>query len=139
MQSGQAEEARDLRHMAEVCDVIVTMLPNTQSVADTLDNHDGILNHARKGCLLIDSSTIDPLTSQRLQAAAQSKGLRMIDAPVSGGTMGAAAGTLTFMVGGSESDLLSAQDVLYTMGKRIVHCGGSDSTNYYCNCLLLTD
>jgi len=125
-QQGKAEAARDLRHMADVCDVIITMLPHTQSMIDTLENPNyGIINHAKKkGCLVIDSSTIDPLASRRLHSAAVSKGLRMIDAPVSGGTMGAAAGTLTFMVGGSESDLLSAQDVLSAMGKRIVHCGG---------------
>lgn len=125
-QQGRAEAARDLQHMAAVCDVIITMLPHTQSVADTLDDPSyGIISHAKKkGCLLIDSSTIDPLASRRLHSAAVSKGLRMIDAPVSGGTLGAAAGTLTFMVGGSESDLLSAQDVLSAMGKRIVLCGG---------------
>lgn len=125
-QRGRAEAARDLQHMASVCDVIITMLPHTQSVADTLeDPHYGIISHAKKkGCLLIDSSTIDPLASRRLHAAAISKGLRMIDAPVSGGTMGAAAATLTFMVGGIESDMRSAQDVLSAMGKRIVHCGG---------------
>ena len=84
----------------------------------------GIFENAKKGSLLIDCSTIDPLASQALAEEAMNKyGLNMIDAPVSGGVTGAAAGTLTFMVGGDEKDVTRATPVLDRMGKAVIHCG----------------
>jgi 3-hydroxyisobutyrate dehydrogenase-like beta-hydroxyacid dehydrogenase len=79
------------------------MLPMTQHVQTTLTGVDGVFQHCPKGSLIIDSSTIDPIASQALHTIAQEKGLKMLDAPVSGGVTGAAAGTLTFMVGGEET------------------------------------
>ncbi|TCD24348.1 3-hydroxyisobutyrate dehydrogenase [Pseudomonas sp. IC_126] len=106
-------------------EVIVTMLPAAAHVRQVYLGDDGLLAHVPAGVLLIDSSTIDPMSAREVAAAAASNGNPMLDAPVSGGTVGAAAGTLTFMVGGSDADFQKAQPILATMGKNIVHCGGS--------------
>ncbi|QGZ31351.1 3-hydroxyisobutyrate dehydrogenase [Stutzerimonas stutzeri] len=106
-------------------EVIITMLPAATHVRQVYLGEDGLLANVPAGVLLIDSSTIDPMTAREVAAAAANNGNPMIDAPVSGGTVGAAAGTLTFMVGGSEADFQKAQPILATMGKNIVHCGGT--------------
>jgi 3-hydroxyisobutyrate dehydrogenase len=100
-----AEEAADIKSMAKQCDVIITMLPASKHVQGVMNGPDGIIANAKAGALLIDSSTIDPLVSRSLHEAAAAAKLRMIDAPVSGGVTGAAAGTLTFMVGGTVENL----------------------------------
>lgn len=105
-------------------EVIVTMLPAAAQVKAVYLGDDGLLTHARPGVLLIDCSTIDPHSAREVAAAAEAKGNPMLDAPVSGGTGGAAAGTLTFMVGGSDADFARARPLLAAMGKNIVHCGG---------------
>jgi 3-hydroxyisobutyrate dehydrogenase len=102
-------------------EVIVTMLPAGQHVIAAWRS---ILPHAKKGALLIDSSTIDVDSARRAHVMAKENGLVSLDAPVSGGVGGAVAGTLTFMCGGSEIALASARPLLEKMGKRIVHCGG---------------
>lgn len=106
-------------------ELIVTMLPAAAHVKAVYLGDDGLLANVRPGVLLIDSSTIDPHSAREVAAAAQKHGNPMLDAPVSGGTGGAAAGTLTFMVGGSDADFDRAQPVLAAMGKNIVHCGGN--------------
>ena len=103
-------------------DVIVTMLPAGKHVIAVLDE---VLPKARKGALIIDSSTIDFDNARKAHAMAQQHGLLLIDAPVSGGTGGAKAGTLTFMCGGEAAAFAAAKPVLENMGKRIVHCGGA--------------
>ncbi|THG72210.1 3-hydroxyisobutyrate dehydrogenase [Pseudomonas sp. A-1] len=108
---------------AEV-ELIITMLPAAAHVKAVYLGDDGLLANVRPGVLLIDSSTIDPHSAREVAAAAEKHGNPMLDAPVSGGTGGAAAGTLTFMVGGSDADFDRAQPVLAAMGKNIVHCGG---------------
>lgn len=105
--------------------VIITMLPAAAHVRQVYLGEDGLLAHVPSGVLLIDSSTIDPMTAREVAKVAAQKGNPMIDAPVSGGTGGAAAGTLTFMVGGSEADYQAARPILATMGTNIVHCGDS--------------
>lgn len=109
------------------CDVevIITMLPASQHVKAVYLGEDGLLAHVKPGVLLIDSSTIDPLSARQVASAAAEHGNPMIDAPVSGGTGGAAAGTLTFMVGGSQADFDQAHGLLANMGKNIVYCGAS--------------
>lgn len=82
-----------------------------------------MFKHAKKGTILLDCSTIDPVASKNLGNEAKSLGFHMIDAPVSGGVTGAAAGTLTFMVGGEESILKQVEPILNCMGKKIVLCG----------------
>ncbi|HEY8950048.1 MAG TPA: 3-hydroxyisobutyrate dehydrogenase [Rhizomicrobium sp.] len=104
-------------------DIVITMLPAGHHVRSVyLDN--GVLNAAKKGTLLIDSSTIDVDSARAVHAAAEKAGFLFLDAPVSGGTGGAEAGTLTFMCGGSDAAFESAKPVLEKMGKKIAHAGG---------------
>src|SRR5690606_5707416 len=84
--------------------MIITMLPATQQVKAVYLGEDGLLARVAPQVRLIDSSTIDPMSAREVAAAAEKNGNRMLDAPVSGGTGGAAAGTLTFMVGGDQAD-----------------------------------
>jgi 3-hydroxyisobutyrate dehydrogenase len=105
-------------------DIVITMLPSGKEVREVYLDPGGIIDSANAGTLLIDSSTIDVETARLVAAAAQAKGLFMIDAPVSGGVGGAQAATLTFMVGGSEAAFVRARSVLEAMGKTIVHAGG---------------
>ena len=127
----------DVASLASACDIIVTMVPATKHVQGLMDG--GIFENAKKGSLLIDCSTIDPLASQALAEEALGHGLHMIDAPVSGGVTGAAAGTLTFMVGGHEEDVKRATPVLERMGKAVIHCGsaGKGGVTKLCNNLSL--
>lgn len=104
---------------------IVSMLPAAAQVKQVYLGKDGLLAHVAKGVLLIDSSTIDPLSAREVAAQAAAQGNPMLDAPVSGGTGGATAGTLTFMVGGAVADFDRAGPILSAMGKNIVHCGAS--------------
>jgi 3-hydroxyisobutyrate dehydrogenase len=104
-------------------DAIITMLPAAEHVRDVYCAPGGVIDVA--GALLIDSSTIDVATAREVAARAAGKGLAMVDAPVSGGVAGAAAGTLTFMVGGPDAAFERARPLLESMGKTIVHAGGS--------------
>src|SRR5438034_512292 len=106
-------------------DVVITMLPAGQHVRDVYLGNGGIIENANAGTLLIDCSTIDVESARVVASAAEAKGLLMLDAPVSGGVGGAAGGTLTFMVGGSERAFVRAESILQQMGKTIVHAGGS--------------
>jgi 3-hydroxyisobutyrate dehydrogenase len=105
-------------------DVVITMLPAGEQVREVYLAPGGILEAANPGTLLIDCSTIDVATARDVAAAAEKKDLMMLDAPVSGGVGGAQAGTLTFMVGGSERAFVRAEHILQQMGKTIVHAGG---------------
>lgn len=104
-------------------ELIITMLPAATQVRQVYLGKDGLLAAVAPGVRLIDSSTIDPVTAREVAAAAVIQGNPMLDAPVSGGTGGAEAGTLTFMVGGAATDYDAALPVLQAMGKNIVHCG----------------
>jgi 3-hydroxyisobutyrate dehydrogenase len=106
-------------------DVVITMLPAGKHVRDVYLGLGGIVENANPGTLLIDCSTIDVETAREVAAAAEARGLMMLDAPVSGGVGGATAGTLTFMVGGSAQAFTRAQSILEKMGKTIVHAGGA--------------
>lgn len=120
-------------------EVIISMLPASRHVEALYLGDSGLLATANPQALLIDCSTISPKVSQAVAAAAKSKGFAMIDAPVSGGTAGAQAGTLTFMVGGEAVDLERARPLLEKMGKNIFHAGasGSGQTVKVCNNMLL--
>ncbi|MBM7062820.1 3-hydroxyisobutyrate dehydrogenase [Pseudomonas sp. UL073] len=120
----QAADSPALLASADV-EVIITMLPAAAHVKGVYLGEDGLLAHVRAGVRLIDSSTIDPHSAREVAKAAAAHGNPMLDAPVSGGTGGAAAGTLTFMVGGEAADFAYAQPILAAMGKNIVHCGGA--------------
>jgi 3-hydroxyisobutyrate dehydrogenase len=104
-------------------ELILTMLPAAAHVKSVYLGENGLIAHSRAGVMLIDCSTIDPHSAREVAKAAAEHGNPMLDAPVSGGTGGAAAGTLTFMVGGSDADFDHAQPILAAMGKNIVHCG----------------
>ncbi len=119
--------------------VVITMLPASRHVEALYLGDQGILAHARPGTLLIDCSTIAPDSARKVAAAAAERGFEMLDAPVSGGTAGAAAGTLTFMVGGSDASFARAKSYLERMGKAIFHAGasGSGQTVKVCNNMLL--
>ena len=124
---------------AKDADVIISMLPASRHVEALYLGDAGLLATANPKALLIDCSTISPKVSQAVAAAAKAKGFAMIDAPVSGGTAGAQAGTLTFMVGGDASALDCARPLLEKMGKNIFHAGasGSGQTVKVCNNMLL--
>lgn len=104
-------------------EMIITMLPAAPHVKSVYLGDNGLLANVAPQVRLIDSSTIDPMSAREVAAAAEKQGNRMVDAPVSGGTGGAIAGTLTFMVGGEQADFDAALPVLQAMGKNIVHCG----------------
>jgi 3-hydroxyisobutyrate dehydrogenase len=120
-------------------DVIITMLPAGPHVRQVYSSSGGIFEHARKGALLIDCSTIDVETARSVAAHADELGFKMLDAPVSGGTAGAAAATLTFMVGGDAGAFQRAEPILSKMGKTIVHAGpaGTGQAAKICNNLIL--
>jgi len=105
-------------------DVIVTMVPSTPHAREVYAGANGVFSAMKRGTLLIDASTIDPTASRELSQQASAKGAAFLDAPVSGGVGGAAAGTLTFMVGGDTKAFADAKPVLQHMGKNIIHCGG---------------
>ena len=105
-------------------DVVVTMLPSGKEVRALYLGPAGIVDNAKQGALLIDSSTVDVESARAVAKSATEKSLPMVDAPVSGGVGGATAGTLTFMVGGSETAFAKAKPILEAMGKTIVHAGG---------------
>ncbi|WP_278421230.1 3-hydroxyisobutyrate dehydrogenase [Stutzerimonas kunmingensis] len=106
-------------------ELIITMLPAAAHVKSVYLGANGLIASSRAGVMLIDCSTIDPHSAREVAKAAAEHGNPMLDAPVSGGTGGAAAGTLTFMVGGSDADFDRAQPILAAMGKNIVHCGAA--------------
>lgn len=104
-------------------ELIITMLPAAPHVKSVYLGDDGLIARSRPEVMLIDCSTIDPHSAREVATAAAAHGNPMLDAPVSGGTGGAAAGTLTFMVGGSAADFDRAQPILAAMGKNIIQCG----------------
>ncbi len=103
---------------------VITMLPAGKHSREVYLGKDGIINKVSKNCLLIDCSTIDIKTSLEIGKNAKEKGIKMIDAPVSGGVMGAKNATLTFLVGGSKDAFNLAKPLLEIMGKNIFHAGG---------------
>jgi 3-hydroxyisobutyrate dehydrogenase len=118
-----AAKATSANEAVKGADVVITMLPAGQHVRSVyLDN--GVLSAAKKGALLIDSSTIDVDSARAVHGAAEKAGFLFLDAPVSGGTGGAEAGTLTFMCGGSDAAFEQAKPILEKMGKKIAHAGG---------------
>jgi 3-hydroxyisobutyrate dehydrogenase len=116
--------------------VVVTMLPNGAAVARV---HEDLLRHVAPGTVLIDCSTVAPSDAVANADRARAAGCHALDAPVSGGTAGATAGRLTFMVGGDATVLAQVQPLLDAMGQRVVHCGGpgAGQAAKLCNNMLL--
>jgi 3-hydroxyisobutyrate dehydrogenase len=134
-----AEVAQSPREAAAQAELVITMLPAAPHVKAVFQGADGVLAGIRPGTPVVDCSTIDPQTARDLHAAAVRQGVDFADAPVSGGTGGAQAGTLTFMVGASQALFATLQPVLGQMGKNIVHCGdvGTGQVAKICNNMLL--
>ncbi len=124
-----AAAADSSRAVAQQCKVIITMLPNSPHVKQVVMGENGVLEGAQKGALLIDMSSIAPLASKEISAACAEKGVRMIDAPVSGGEPKAIDGTLSIMVGGAEADFNEAKELLLAVGGSAVLCGDIGAGN----------
>lgn len=120
-------------------DVVFTSLPDGAVVLQVYRGADGVLAHAKKGALLIDTSTVDVEHARAASAEAEAAGLMALDAPVSGGVVGAAAGKLAFMVGGSAQAFAAAAPYFDVLGSRAVHCGasGAGQAVKLCNNMLL--
>src|SRR5687767_11290163 len=122
-------EASGARHAdtpavaARGADVVITCLPVSADVESLLDGEEGLLAGLARGALLVDCTSGDPASSRRIAARLAEHGVGFLDAPVSGGTIGAEQGTLTVMVGGESALLARARPVLETFGRKIVHCG----------------
>ncbi|WP_397597483.1 3-hydroxyisobutyrate dehydrogenase [Sphingorhabdus sp.] len=118
-------------------DAVVSMLPNG-SIVDSVFETD-VLGHAPTGAVLLDCSTIDVDTARKVTADAVAAGYDMVDAPVSGGIAAANGGTLTFMVGGTDTAFARAEPILSAMGKAVIHAGGSGAGQAakICNNMLL--
>ena len=136
VQSGAAA-SQSVKEAASGVDFVVTMLPVGTNVKEVFMN-DGVIAAADAGTIMIDSSTIDVETAQATYLAAKAAGFDMIDAPVSGGVLGADAGTLTFMCGGDKKTFEKAKAILQDMGKNIIHCGkaGLGQATKICNNML---
>ncbi len=120
---------------------IVSMLPAGKHVESVyLTAETGLINHIEQGSVVIDSSTIDAATSQKVAKALAEQKIGFVDAPVSGGVGGAIAGTLSFMVGGSKTEFQQVEPILNTMGKNIFHAGehGAGQIAKVCNNMLLS-
>ena len=121
--SAGARGASDAAGVAAESDIIVICVSETQDVEEVLFGEGGVMKGARPGALVIDTSTISPQATISMEARLRATGLRMLDAPISGGSEGAANGTLSIMVGGDAADVDRAMDVLSAMGSRITHVG----------------
>ncbi|GAD24554.1 3-hydroxyisobutyrate dehydrogenase [Acidovorax sp. MR-S7] len=139
VQADGGQVAASAQEAVQGAEAVVTMLPASQHVEGLFLGSGNLLASIAKGTLVIDSSTIAAATSQKVAKAAEAAGIDFIDAPVSGGTGGAIAGTLTFMVGGSDAALERARPLLEKMGKNIFHAGGvgAGQTAKICNNMLL--
>jgi 2-hydroxy-3-oxopropionate reductase len=120
---GNADVAKSPREVAEGSDIIFTMLPDSPQVREVLTGGDGVLEGLKEGALVVDMSTISPVVTEELAEKVKEKGASMLDAPVSGGDVGAIEGTLSIMVGGSEDDFERARPLFEVMGKTVTHFG----------------
>lgn len=133
------EAAASATDAAKGVNIVVSMLPKGDHVRGVYLGNDGAIAAADEGTLFIDCSTIDVATAREVATAAEAAGMMMVDAPVSGGVGGAAAGTLTFMVGGPAGAFEAAKPVLEVMGQNIVHTGasGNGQAAKICNNMIL--
>jgi len=134
-----AHAASSAANAVAQADVVISMLPASQHVEQLYLGHDGLLSNIQQGTLVIDCSTIAPTSTRKIAQAAIMHGLDMLDAPVSGGTAGAQAGTLTFIVGGETNALERARPLLQSMGNNIFHMGaaGAGQVAKLCNNMAL--
>jgi len=119
-----AKEASSPKEIADSSEAIILSLPGDLEVEEVILGKDGILDGGRPGSVLVDMSTISPLTARRMAEVVQKQGIDMLDAPVSGGQEGAKEGSLTIMVGGKPEIFERMQPVLQRLGKNVTHIGG---------------
>jgi 2-hydroxy-3-oxopropionate reductase len=120
---GGGEVAENPREVAEKCDVVITMVPGPTEVEAVVSGGDGLLEGIGKGSLVIDMSTSSPTLARKLARTAREREASMLDAPVSGGDVGAIEGTLSIMVGGEEEDFKRAKPLFEAMGETVTHVG----------------
>jgi 3-hydroxyisobutyrate dehydrogenase len=133
-----AEAAASAAEAARAAEVVITMVPDSPDVEAAYLGPGGVLEGAHAGLVAIDMSTVDPATTRRVGARLEAAGVRMLDAPVSGGVPGAVAGTLTIMVGGDAAVVAETRPILAAMGKNVIHIGplGTGEVAKICNNLL---
>ena len=134
-----AEEGKSGAEIASECPVVITMLPNSPHVKTVVLGENGVLKGAKSGLILIDMSSIDPNVSKEIGEKCKEKGVRMLDAPVSGGEPKAIDGTLSIMVGGEKALFDEMVPVLKCMGSSVVHCGdlGAGNTTKLANQIIV--
>ena len=134
-----AKAAASSKEVAKECKLIITMLPNSPHVKTVVMGKDGVLEGATEGSILVDMSSIAPAESQEIEKACAAKGVKMIDAPVSGGEPKAVDGTLSIMVGGDKAVFDEVYDILLKMGASAVHCGeiGAGNTTKLANQIIV--
>jgi 2-hydroxy-3-oxopropionate reductase len=139
LESMGAKSARSSKEVTAKTDLIITMLPDSPDVEKAAFGPDGIFEGIKSGSTLIDMSTISPVTTKKVAEIAKAKGVRVLDAPVSGGEKGAIDATLTIMVGGAKSVFDDCLPIFQLMGKNIVYCGeaGSGQVVKACNQILV--
>ncbi len=127
------------REMAENCELVITMVPNSPQVREVLLGGDGIAQYMRQGQTVIDTSSINPVASQEIAAELAKRGVEMLDAPVSGGEPKAVDGTLSFMVGGKQEIFDRYKGILLNMGASAVRCGevGAGNTTKLANQIIV--
>ncbi len=131
--------APSVKEIAKKNDVIITMLQTGQQVLGICQGKEGLFENLKAGSLFIDCSTIDVPSARELHHLAETKRICSVDSPVSGGTAGAALGTLTFMVGGTDAAFQTAYPILTAMGQKIIHAGiaGNGQAAKICNNMIL--
>lgn len=140
LQEAGGKTAATAAEAIEGAEVVISMLPASQHVAGLYLGENGLFSQMPAGTLVIDSSTIAADTSRQVGKAAVEKGIKFLDAPVSGGVGGAKAATLSFIVGGNDADFAQAKPLLESMGKNIFHAGatGAGQVAKVCNNMLLS-
>ena len=130
-----AKAAANVQEIGANCDVILTMLPNSPHVKSVMLGEDGVAKTIKEGTVFIDMSSINPIASKEIAAELAKKGVKMLDAPVSGGEPKAIDGTLSFMVGGEQEVFDTYKPLLETMGASVVRCGeiGAGNTTKLAN------
>jgi 2-hydroxy-3-oxopropionate reductase len=130
-----AEAAESPKEVADNSGIIFTMLPGPPEVREVVIGEDGLLRGAGEGSLLVDMSTSSPVLAKELARIAREQGVGTLDAPVSGGDVGATEGTLSIMVGGDEEDFVRAKPLFEVMGRTVVYVGesGTGQTVKACN------
>jgi len=126
----KAISANSPGEVAEHSEVIITMLPDSPEVEEIILGKDGVIRGTKPGSVVIDMSSINPLVTQEIAKALKEKEVEMLDAPVSGGEIGAIQGTLAIMVGGEEKVFNDCMEIFKAVGKNIVHVGGIGAGGY---------